>query len=55
MEYILSRASEAGSPKNRLGSGLRRDTGRYLSIYILTAYQKLKNTGQHETYFTKAG
>ncbi len=26
--FILSRASEAGSPKNRLGSGSRRDTGR---------------------------
>ena len=26
--YVLSRASEAGSPKNRTGSRLRRDTGQ---------------------------
>ena len=28
-QNILSRASEAGSPKNRLGSGPQRDTGQW--------------------------
>ncbi len=28
IRYLLQHASEAGSPKNRLGSGPRRDTGR---------------------------
>ena len=27
----------------------------FRSVYILTDYQQLKNTGQHETYLTKAG
>ncbi len=54
----IPRASEAGSPTNRLGSGQRRDTdqGRFSpsiggldldEVYILTDYLKFKNMGQH--------
>ena len=66
-KYILSCASEAGSPTNCLGSGQRRDTdlglsacekhktyAKYLDkVYIMTDYLKLKNTGHHWTCFTK--
>ncbi len=41
MSKILSRASKAGSPKNRLGSGPRRDMGRYR----LTDYKKIEKYG----------
>ncbi len=50
--YVLSRASEAGSPTNHLGPGQRQDTGpgilwsvKYLDrANLVTNYQNLKKT-----------
>ena len=52
--WVLSRASEVGSPTNHLGSRQRRDTGQG-PLNLMTDYLEFKNTDWLWTCVTKAG